>query len=54
MSAPLGLRPRRIGLIVPISAHALLGRLGLPPMIDGAGWLLAGRHLAAAALRASA
>jgi maleate isomerase len=48
---------RRTGLPVvtaaTATAHALLGRLGplgLPPMIDGAGWLLAGRHLATAAL----
>ncbi len=45
---------RRTGLPVvtaaTATAHALLGRLGLPPMIDGAGWLLGGRHLATAAL----
>ena len=32
------------------TAHTLLGRLGLPPMIDGAGSLLGSHYLAAAAL----
>jgi maleate isomerase len=49
---------RRSGLPVvtaaTATAHSLLARLGLPPMIEGAGWLLGGSVLAGAGSAAAA